>query len=145
MYLAFILALSSLSVMLTILVLEVHFRSNEDREMSNVNRRICRFLMKITCWGNKPCSQKIQPIDGDIDQMNDMKEKKLLKIEIKPKPDVVSHDEIEEEDAPNWQLYSKVLDYFFFVSFLVIIATGTLSVVGILLDEYMNYSTTAAS
>ena len=148
MYLAFILALSALSVLLTIIVLMFHFRSNEDQDMSSGIKTFCHLLMKITFW-KRPlcCKRKVNPAGEettDITVVTQADEKDFLKskqsvnsIDVTCSPSPSEH--LEPEDELTWQIFAKVLDHFFFLIFIFTITLVTFMLVCMLIHKYINY------
>lgn len=108
-YLVFILALSSISVLCTIVVLNFNF-GTDDEPIPNATRIfLVSLVAKLICWKRKNCCQRARKVaDSSVELVEEFDSKKETK-----------------EENITWQDLSNILDRAFFLLFTIVITFST--------------------
>lgn len=115
-YLAFILTLGALSVILTIIVLVLHHKTEDEPIPNWLQTFATKYLSKIACLGKCGCLNKKKVEDVQLfEHTNTFPEK--------DKDELAPDDN--KENGLTWQSLSKMLDRVFFNIYVVFIALGT--------------------
>ncbi|XP_052813070.1 acetylcholine receptor subunit beta-like [Mya arenaria] len=135
-YLTIILMLSNLSVIFTIVVLDIYFNHDDDEAPPDWLQKFTKyFLVNITCWKGEACCKqgKVRPSNGsephisldDLNKVND--DKRMIK---SPGRKVALTDDDEENAKPeerpySWKEVALILDRFFMYLFVLLVFTVT--------------------
>ncbi|XP_052231622.1 acetylcholine receptor subunit beta-like isoform X1 [Dreissena polymorpha] len=128
-YLTIILMLSTLSVVFTIVVLDIYFNHADDETPPSWLQNLTRhFLVKVTCWKGVTCCSKpkVSPGgDGEILTLNEITEKSETK-------DKWALDDERSKVAEgvgikffSWKEVALILDRFFMHTFIFLVASST--------------------
>ncbi|XP_052812727.1 acetylcholine receptor subunit beta-like isoform X2 [Mya arenaria] len=143
-YLTIILMLSTLSVIFTIVVLDIYFNHDDDEAPPDWLQKFTKiFLVNITCWKGEACCRqgKVKPSTGsdsrialvDLDNVNDAK----TRINSPSGKVPLTDDENEENTKPDekyysWKEVALILDRFFMYLFVFMVFTVTVVCLSIL-------------
>ena len=135
MYLVFILTLGAGSVVLTIFVLSLHFKT-EDHEIPEWVKTITnKFLLKVACM--QKCGKYLKNSRVEEIRLTDNRSIKKLRMVEKEEPPVVEAAEYENHGL-TWKRLSKIMDRVFFNLYILMIALIT---VMLFLAIFVNYYT----
>lgn len=108
-YLVFILALSSISVLCTILVLNFNFGTDDDPIPNGTRIFMVSLVAKLICWKQKTCCQRARKVaDSSVEMVEEFDSK----------------EETKQENI-TWQDLSNILDRAFFLLFTIVISFST--------------------
>lgn len=108
-YLVFILALSSISVLCTILVLNFNFGTDDDPIPNGTRIFLVSLVAKLICWKRKTCCQRARKVaDSSVEMVEEFDSK----------------EETKQENI-TWQDLSNILDRAFFLLFTIVISFST--------------------
>ncbi|XP_033733505.1 acetylcholine receptor subunit beta-type unc-29-like [Pecten maximus] len=166
LYLALTLSLGSMSVLCTILVLNVYFRSDEDEPMPGWLKRLTlKVLARIASYKNKCCcftfnDTKIHPVNETpstepvsvmlqeveqpdlVKKPNRRRSKHQDEIPLEPASPTPSSTRalitIMDETDLTWKELSIILDRLFFVIFMSVILLSTTGLFYLILGEWIN-------
>jgi hypothetical protein len=125
-YLVFILALSSISVLCTILVLNFNFGTDADPIPSTIRFFLVSVVARLICWKSKGCRPKRKVGNSDVELIDN------------PQPSDSMHKSDEADDESEeitWQDLSNILDRGFFMLFSVLIVLTTAMFIGVVFSE----------
>ncbi|KAJ8308081.1 hypothetical protein KUTeg_012955 [Tegillarca granosa] len=132
------LGLGTISVICTIIVLEVYHHTEDDEIPPWLQRLSRDCLAYLVCWKKKSCCSSRKRVRPETQQ-------DFNKIYVKEKPPI-SQDEVVSEynELPNtdnlvtWQDIAAILDKFFFASYMVIILISSLVLWSLVVVHYIN-------
>ncbi|XP_052814849.1 acetylcholine receptor subunit beta-like isoform X2 [Mya arenaria] len=142
-YLTIILMLSTLSVIFTIVVLDIYFNHDDDEAPPDWLQKFTKiFLVNITCWKGEGCCRKgkVKPSNGsdsrialvDLDNVKDAK----TRINSPSRKVALTDDDREnknpEDKIFSWKEVALILDRFFMYLFVFLVFTVTLVCLSIL-------------
>ena len=143
-YLTIILMMSALSVVFTIIVLDVYFNSDDDEEVPDWLQKFTRsFLVRITCSKVKCCKRK------QVSPTNDSQEHIFVKdTSKKGKPfinkngdeyfDTGKHDHSDTK-VYTWKEIALLLDKFFIVLFILLVSIVSVVCLSVLVSAWSGY------
>ncbi|XP_062566319.1 neuronal acetylcholine receptor subunit alpha-7-like [Saccostrea cucullata] len=125
-YLVFILAISSISVLCTILVLNFNFGTDAD-PIPNITRIIVvSIIARMICWRQKSCRPRRKVANSTVELIQDFQSTESAE----QKDDLSS-----ETDDVTWQDLSTIMDRAFFILFSVLIALATVMFISVVFSE----------
>ncbi|XP_048768180.2 neuronal acetylcholine receptor subunit alpha-3-like isoform X2 [Ostrea edulis] len=125
-YLVFILALSSISVLCTILVLNFNFGTDADPISSATRFILVSIVARLICWNRKSCRPKRKIGNSNVELVEDLQSSESTQ---------EKGDSGEESDDITWQDLSNILDRGFFMLFSVIILLTTAMFIAVVFSE----------
>lgn len=143
-YLTIILMLSALSVVFTILVLDVYFNSDDDEEVPDWLQKFTRsFLVRITCSKVKCCNRK------QISPTNDSQEHIFVKDTLKKGKQFANENgdgylNVKKNDESDtkvytWKEIAMLLDKFFIVLFISLVSIASVVCLSVLVSAWSRY------
>lgn len=140
-------ALGTVSVICTIVVLKVHFKNSSTDIPHVLDVLVWKFIVKITCWKHHCCccKRKIDPSSSnEVKLFTVVKENHQLPGDCKPSvmedTQTTDVDEVCMEEH-TWQEMALILDHFFFVMFISTILIASFVFCLIILIQYINIVT----
>ncbi|XP_052257680.1 neuronal acetylcholine receptor subunit alpha-3-like isoform X1 [Dreissena polymorpha] len=137
-YLTIILMLSTLSVVFTIVVLDIYFNHADDETPPSWLQNLTRhFLVKVTCWkgrgsGMTCCSKpKVSP-DSEILTLNEITDKSETKDKWALADEKSRVAEGDGKKLYSWQEVALILDRFFMHTFIFLVVSCTVICMAIL-------------
>lgn len=159
-YLTIILMISALSVIFTIVVLDIYFNHDDEEPVPDWTQNLTRkFLVRITFWkGHRPtccCRDQVSPTDDEteksmtrLSQMNSKpnSETKKMKLPLDGM-DVYSGSKYKdnisaktEEQTYQWKEIALILDRFFMYIFMFTVIIVSVVCLSLLVAAYNNYA-----
>ena len=164
-YLTIILMISALSVISTIIVLDIYFNHDDEEPVPEWAQTLTRkFFIPVTCWhGNLPkcCSgEPVSPArDGDEEKSltklrpnsskpNSASTIASRKTKLQNNGNIVEQDDnygrkvmyaTEPHKAYKWKEIALVLDRFFLYVFVILVVTASVVTLSLLISEYNSY------
>ena len=118
-----ILTLAALSVILTILVLSLHFKTDEDKIPKWVENMTNRCLIKIACMGKCGNCSRTSKVDN-VERV-DKTTVTTIKVEEKANAGMETNNE-DGDKGLTWQQLSKIMDNVFFNLYMFTIVSVTI-------------------
>lgn len=138
MYLAFILTLGAISVCLTIFVLSLHFRPEDEPVPNWLKTFTSACLAKLACV-KSPCLRRKRSKVGVVEQLAPTTKHKLSHTEKKmPIPIDMADEDDDEVPELSWQQLSKIMDKVFFNIYIALICLVTIALFLIITSGYYN-------
>lgn len=135
MYLVFILTLGAVSVVLTIFVLSLHFKTDDHEIPEWVKTITNKFLLRVACM--QKCGKYLRNSRVEEIRLSGNKSIKKLKLVDKGDPPVVEAADYENHGL-TWKRLSKIMDRVFFNLYISMIAIITAI---LFLAIFINYYT----
>jgi len=137
MYLAFILTLGAISVCLTIFVLSLHFRPEDEPVPKWLKTFTSAFLAKLACV-KSPCVRRKRSKVGVVEQLAPTKHKLSHTEKKMPIPIDMADEDDDEVPELSWQQLSKIMDKVFFNIYISLICLVTIALFLIITSGYYN-------
>ncbi|KAK3093321.1 hypothetical protein FSP39_014069 [Pinctada imbricata] len=133
-FLALTLMYGTIAVILVILVLMVHHKTEHDQIPAWLKKFTTKFLMPVTCWKRSVrCNREaVAPISEEhvVIEAPDDHGKKGLPL------DGNEHSKPKEETELEWNTISAVLDNFFFIVMMTLVLLTTLIIFAVIVAHY---------
>ncbi|XP_069116701.1 acetylcholine receptor subunit beta-like, partial [Argopecten irradians] len=144
-YLAMILGFGSIAVICTILVLNLHHRSNEKEPIPMwLKTFIFNIVAKVVCWKGHCCCRRrsVGPSTNNNPSVHSTPVKHTdpeSNKKVVPDPEVLNEndDDFDEVEDVTWQDIAGILDKFFFFVYMVSVGLSTIVIFSLLMNNYM--------